>query len=74
MYEDRLCMLVIIGVDDRGNKDVRGLIVGFCKSRQSWRDLMLDLKCRGLEVAPKLAIGDGVMRFWAALHEAYGVV
>ena len=65
-------MLVIIGADEWGNKDVLGLIDGFRESTQSWRELLLDLKRRGLEVAPKLAVGDGAMGFWAALHEVYG--
>ena len=50
-------MLVIIGSDEWGNKDVPGLIDGFRESTQSWRELLLDLKRRGLEVAPKLAVG-----------------
>ena len=65
-------MLVIIGADEWGNKDVLGLIDGFRESTQSWRELLLDLKRRGLDVAPKLAVGDGAMGFWAALHEVYG--
>ena len=72
MDEDRQCMLVIIGADEWGNKDVLGLIDGFRESTQSWRERLLDLKRRGLEVAPKLAVGDGAMGFWAALHEVYG--
>ena len=55
-----------------GNKDVLGLTCGFRESTQSWRELRLDLKRRGLEAAPKLAVGDGAMGFWAALHEVYG--
>ncbi len=72
MDEDRQCMLVIIGADEWGNKDVLGLIDGFRESTQSWRELLLDLKRRGLEAAPKLAVGDGAMGLWAALHEVYG--
>jgi transposase-like protein len=72
MDEDRQCMLVIIGADEWGNKDVLGLIDGFRESTQSWRELLVDMKHRGLEVAPKLAVGDGAMGFWAALHEVYG--
>jgi transposase-like protein len=72
MDEDRQCMLVIIGADEWGNKDVLGLIDGFRESTQSWRELLLDLKRRGLGTAPKLAVGDGAMGFWAALHEVYG--
>ena len=59
MDEDRQCMLVIIGADEWGNKDVPGLIDGFRESTQSWRELLLDLKRRGLEAPPKLAVGDG---------------
>ena len=72
MDEDRQCMLVIIGADEWGNKDVLGLVDGFRESTQSWRELLLDLKRRGLEAVPKLAVGDGAMGFWAALHEVYG--
>lgn len=72
MDEDRQCMLVIIGADEWGNKDVLGLVDGFRESTQSWRELLVDLKHRGLEVAPKLAIGDGATGLWAALHEVYG--
>ena len=72
MDEDRQCMLVIIGADESGNKDVLGLIDGFRERAQSWRELLLDLRRRGLEAAPKLAVGDGAMGFWAALHEVYG--
>ena len=70
--EDRQCILVIIGADEWGNKDVLGLIDGFRESTQSWRELLLDLKRRGLEAAPKLAVGDGAMGFRAALQEVYG--
>ena len=64
--------MAIIGADEWGNKDVLDLIDGFREGTQSWRELLLDLKRRGLEVAPKLATGDGAMGFWAALHEVYG--
>ena len=65
-------MLVIIGADDWGNKDVLVLVVGFRESTPSSRELRVDLKRRGLEAAPKLVLGDGAMGFWAALHEVYG--
>jgi len=61
MDEDRQCMRVIIGADEWGNKDGLGLIDGLRESTQSWRELLLDLKRRGLEAAPKLAVGDGAM-------------
>ena len=53
--------LVIIGADEWGNKDVLGLGDGFRESTRSWRELLLDLKHRGLKAAPKLAVGDGAM-------------
>ena len=65
-------MLVIIGADEWGNMGVPGLIDGFRESTQNWRELLLDLKRRGLEAAPKLAVGDGALGFCAALHEVYG--
>lgn len=72
MDEDRQCMLVISGADEWGNKDVLGRIDGFREGTQSWRELLLELKHRGLAAAPKLAVGDGAMGFWAALHEVCG--
>lgn len=65
-------MLVVIGADEWGNKDVLGLIDGLRESTQSWLELLVDLKRRGLEAAPKLAVGDVAMGFWAAMHEVYG--
>ena len=59
MDEDRQCMLVIIGADERGNKDVLGLIDGFRESTQSWRELLPDLKRRGLEAASDIGQGAG---------------
>ena len=65
-------MLVIIGADEWGNKDVPGLIDGFRESTRSWRELLPDLKRRGLEASPELAVGDGALGFWAALREVFG--
>ena len=48
-------------LDEWGNKGVQGLTCGSRESTQSWRELLLNLKRRGLEVAPKLAVGDGAM-------------
>ena len=64
----RLCALVIIGVNARGEKHFLALEGGVRESTQSWREVLLDLKARGMN-APKLAIGDGAMGFWAALEE-----
>ena len=63
---------MIIGADDVGNKDIVGLSDGYRESEQSWLELLLELKRRGLEVAPELAVGDGALGFWKALRQAYG--
>lgn len=70
--QDRQCMLVIIGADEWGNKDILGLMDGYRESAQSWRELLLDLKRRGLTSAPGLAVGDGALGFWNALREVFG--
>ena len=72
MDADKQCMLVIIGADEWGNKDVLGLVDGYRESSQSWKELLLDLKHRGLRKAPDLAIGDGALGFWNALREVFG--
>ncbi len=72
MDTDKQCMLVIIGADEWGNKDILGLVDGYRESSQSWRELLLDLKRRGLSKAPDLAIGDGALGFWNALREVFG--
>jgi len=66
----KLCALVIIGVNERGEKHFLAIEDGVRESTQSWREVLLSLKARGLS-APKLGIGDGAMGFWAALEEAY---
>jgi transposase-like protein len=66
----RLCALVIVGVDERGEKHFLAIEDGIRESTQSWREVLLDLKSRGLN-APELAIGDGAMGFWAALEEVF---
>ncbi len=69
---DKQCLLVIIGADEAGNKDIVGLSDGYRESEQSWLELLLELKRRGLEVAPELAVGDGALGFWKALRQAHG--
>jgi putative transposase len=63
------CMLVIIGATPEGKKELVGFQVGFRESAQSWRELLVDLKARGLAIAPELATGDGALGFWKALEE-----
>lgn len=67
----KLCALVIIGVNERGQKRFLAIEDGVRESTQSWRDVLLGLKARGMNT-PKLAVGDGAMGFWAALEEVYG--
>ena len=67
----KLCALVVIGVNDRGEKHFLAIEDGVRESTQSWREVLLDLKRRGLTVPPKLAVGDGALGFWSALGEVY---
>jgi len=73
MAEEKQCVLVVIGADEWGRKEIIGLADGYRESTQSWRELLLDLQRRGLTHAPDLAIGDGALGFWNALREAFGV-
>jgi transposase-like protein len=68
---DKQCLLVIIGVKPDGTKVRVAIGNGIRESKESWRELLLDLKARGLKIGPLLAIGDGAMGFWAALDEVY---
>jgi putative transposase len=63
------CMLVLIGATPEGKKELLGFQVGIRESAQSWRELLVDLKARGLAIAPELATGDGALGFWKALDE-----
>jgi putative transposase len=63
------CMLVLIGATPEGKKELVGFQVGMRERAQSWRELLVDLKARGLAIAPELATGDGALGFWKALEE-----
>jgi putative transposase len=63
------CMLVLIGATPEGRKELVGFQVGVRESAQSWRELLIDLKARGLAIASELATGDGALGFWKALEE-----
>ena len=69
--EEKQCLLVIIGATEDGKKELLALDNGLRESELSWKELLLDLKRRGLKVAPKLAIGDGALGFWNALSKVY---
>ena len=71
LEEDRLACLVVIGVTPNGDKEVIALEDGYRESTESWATLLRDLKARGLERAPKLAIADGALGFWAALQNVF---
>jgi len=72
LTDDRPCILVIIGATEDGRKELVAIQGGCRESEQSWRELLLGLKRRGLKVGPKLAIGDGALGFWKALRKTYG--
>src|ERR1700742_4183082 len=71
MEENAECMLVLIGATPEGKKELLGFQVGVRESAQSWRELLVGLKARGLAVAPELATGDGALGFWTALEEVF---
>jgi transposase-like protein len=71
LEEDRQCILVLMGATKDGQKELIAMTDGHRESALSWRELLLDVKRRGLAVDPKLAIGDGALGFWKALAEVF---
>ena len=71
MEDDAACMLVLLGATPEGKKELVGFHVGVRESAQSWRELLVDLKARGLALAPEIAVGDGALGFWKALEEIF---
>ena len=71
LEEQAQCILVIIGATPEGRKELVGFTDGIRESSQSWRDLLLDLKRRGLTTAPQIAVADGALGFWKALGEVW---
>ena len=69
--DDRLCLLVIIGVTEHGKKELVAVEDGYRESEASWLELLNGLRSRGLQIEPKLAVGDGALGFWNALAKAY---
>lgn len=61
------CILVVIGATADGKKELLAMLDGYRESAESWKELLLDLKQRGLTIDPKVAIGDGALGFWKAL-------
>ena len=78
LEDDAQCLLVIIGATPEGNKELVGLIDGVRESTQSWKELLLDLKRRGLDIGPELAVAEpalakagGALGFWQAIEEVW---
>ncbi len=69
--DEKQCLLVIIGATEEGNKELVAIEGGFRESELSWTQLLLNLKGRGLEIGPELAVGDGALGFWKALTKVY---
>jgi transposase-like protein len=65
------CLLIIIGATPEGRKELVGLTDGVRESAHSWRELLLDLKRRGLSIGPELAVADGALGFWQAVEEVW---
>lgn len=71
MEDHAECMLVLIGATPEGRKELVGFQVGIRESAQSWRELLVEVKRRGLAIAPEIAVGDGALGFWKALDEVW---
>jgi transposase-like protein len=71
LEDERTCILVIVAADSTGKKELLAVSDGYRESKISWKDVLLNLKERGLKSVPKLAIGDGALGFWAALPEVF---
>ena len=71
MEDNAESMLVLIGATPEGKKELVGFQIGVRESAQSWRELLIDIKQRGLEIAPDLAVGDGALGFWKAIEEVF---
>ncbi len=69
--QPKVSLLVIIGATETGEKELVGIYSGYRESTESWADFLRDLRCRGLTIAPKLAIGDGALGFWGAMDDVY---
>ena len=69
--EARQCILVIVGVTEQGRKEFVAIEDGYRESEQSWLEMLEQMKRRGLDVGPKLAVGDGALGFWKALSKVY---
>jgi putative transposase len=71
LTDERPCVLVLMGATEDGTKEMIAMIDGERESEQSWLELLLDVKSRGLIAAPMLATGDGALGFWKAIRQVY---
>jgi transposase-like protein len=67
----RQCILVLMGATADGKKELIAIADGYRESEQSWKELLLDCKARGLEIEPALAVGDGALGFWKAMRQVW---
>jgi transposase-like protein len=72
LEEGRQCILVLMGATAEGKKELIAVADGYRESEQSWKELLLDCKARGLEIEPSLAVGDGALGFWKAMRQVWG--
>jgi putative transposase len=73
LESDKQCLLILMGVNEEGKKELIAIEEGYRESKESWMSLINDLKRRGLKQAPHNATGDGALGFWSALSEVYPV-
>ena len=71
LEDGRQCILVLMGATADGEKELIAITDGYRESEQSWKELLLDCKSRGLEIEPSLAIGDGALGFWKAMRQVW---
>jgi putative transposase len=71
LEDGRQCILVLMGATADGQKELIALADGYRESEQSWKELLLDCKARGLDIEPSLAIGDGALGFWKAMRQVW---
>jgi putative transposase len=71
MEEAAECMLVLIGATPEGKKELVGFQTGVRENAVSWRELLIDIKQRGLEIVPDLTVGDGALGFWKAIEQVF---
>ena len=71
LEDERTCILVLIGATKDGKKELLAVQDGYRESKNSWQDVLRDIKSRGLQEPPAIAVGDGALGFWAALAEEF---